>query len=82
MDCFEEKMIGLKALGLGRVAQTLMLIFLLSTILSLTVGSSFEVLFNISSFLQGFELKKPLLMDSSAKSIYTSIIPARLARDT
>jgi hypothetical protein len=81
MDCFEEKMIGLKALGLGRVAQTIMLIFLLSTILSLTVGSSFEVLFNISSFLQGFELKKPLLMDSSAKSIYTSIIPARLARD-
>jgi hypothetical protein len=74
-------MIGLKILGFRKVLQILTLIILLSSILSLTIGSSFEVLSSISSFLQGFELKKPLLMDSSAKSIYTSLIPARLAKD-
>jgi hypothetical protein len=74
-------MIGLKILGFRKVLQILMLIILLSSILSLTIGSSFEVLSSVSGFLQGFELKKPLLMDSSAKSIYTSVIPARLAKD-
>ena len=74
-------MIGLKILGFGRILQTLMIVFLLSLILSLAIGSSFEMLSGIGGFLQGFDLRRPLLMDGSAKSIYTSIIPARLARD-
>jgi len=74
-------MIGLKILGFGRIMQTLMIVFLLSLILSLAIGSSFEMLSGIGGFLQGFDLRRPLLMDSSARSIYTSIIPVRLARD-
>ncbi len=74
-------MIGLKLLGFGKVASTLILLYLISIGVSLTIGTSYDVLTGLEAFIQGFELGKPLIMEKSAKSIYTSIIPTRLAND-
>ena len=74
-------MIGLKLIGLKRAALTILLTFLAASALTLATSSSYELLTGLKDFLQGFELRKPIIMDESAKSIYTSIIPARLAKD-
>jgi hypothetical protein len=75
------KTIGLKILGRGTVVQTLLLVYLLSVISALALGSSYELLLNTGNFIQGFELRNPMLMDSSARSLYTSVIPERLAKE-
>jgi len=74
-------MMGLRLFGLRRVALTFALIYLAASALTLITSSSYELLLGLKDFLQGFELREPIIMDKSAKSVYTSILPARLAKD-
>jgi len=74
-------MMGLRLLGLRRMALTFALIYLAASALTLITSSSYELLLGLKDFLQGFELREPIIMDKSAKSVYTSILPARLAKD-
>jgi len=74
-------MMGLRLFGLRRMALTFALIYLAASALTLITSSSYELLLGLKDFLQGFELREPIIMDKSAKSVYTSILPARLAKD-
>jgi hypothetical protein len=74
-------MIGLKIFGLKRIVLTIILIYLAVSALTLATSPSYELIVGLKDFLQGFEIKKPIIIDESAKSVYTSILPARLAKD-
>jgi hypothetical protein len=74
-------MIGLKIFGLKRIVLTIILIYLATSALTLATSSSYELIVGLKDFLQGFEIRKPIIIDEYAKSVYTSIIPARLAKD-
>jgi hypothetical protein len=74
-------MIGLKIFGLKRIVLTIILIYLATSALTLATSSSYELIIGLKDFLQGFEIRKPIIIDEYAKSVYTSIIPARLAKD-
>jgi len=74
-------MIGLKLFGLKRIILTIILIYLAVSALTLATNSSYELLIGLKDFLQGFDIRKPIIIDGSAKSVYTSILPARLAKD-
>jgi len=71
-------MIGLKILGLSTLSYTSVALIIVSLLLTLMAGSTIEIVNSTYKTLSGAEIDYPVIIQSSARSLYTSIVPARV----